>query len=60
MGGLVIGLVAGYGRGWLDALLMRGADVLLSFPALLFILVIVTSAASTAVLRGNGGSGPGA
>ena len=37
--------------GWLDGLLMRGADVLLSFPALLFILVIVTGAGtSTAVL----------
>jgi peptide/nickel transport system permease protein len=50
-GGALIGLVAGYSRGRLDGLLMRGADVLISFPALLFILVIVTGAGvSKAVL----------
>ncbi len=47
LGGALIGLVAGYSRGWLDGLLMRGADVLISFPALLFILVIVTGAGTS-------------
>jgi peptide/nickel transport system permease protein len=42
-GGL-IGLLAGYSRSLLDPLLMRGVDVLLSFPALIFILVLVTGA----------------
>jgi len=42
LGGTAIGLVAGYVRSLLDPLLMRGVDVLLSFPALLFLLVLVT------------------
>jgi ABC-type dipeptide/oligopeptide/nickel transport system permease subunit len=42
LAGGAIGLVAGFVRGLLDPLLMRSADVLLSFPALLFLLVLVT------------------
>jgi ABC-type dipeptide/oligopeptide/nickel transport system permease subunit len=42
--GGAIGLLAGYVRGLLDPLLMRGVDVLIAFPALLFILVLVTGA----------------
>lgn len=50
-GGLAVGLLAGYSRSWLDAVLMRFADVMLSFPALLFLLVLVTGAGtSTTVL----------
>jgi peptide/nickel transport system permease protein len=50
-GGLAIGLLAGYSRSWLDGVLMRLADVMLSFPALLFLLVLVTGAGtSTTVL----------
>jgi ABC-type dipeptide/oligopeptide/nickel transport system permease subunit len=50
-GGLAIGLAAGYSRGLLDPILMRSADVLLSLPALLFLLVLVTGlGASRAVL----------
>jgi ABC-type dipeptide/oligopeptide/nickel transport system permease subunit len=41
-GGLAIGLVAGYTRSLLDPLLMRSVDVLISFPALVFLLVLVT------------------
>jgi ABC-type dipeptide/oligopeptide/nickel transport system permease subunit len=41
-GGTLVGLVAGYSRSLLDPLLMRSADVLLSFPALLFLLVLAT------------------
>jgi ABC-type dipeptide/oligopeptide/nickel transport system permease subunit len=49
--GAAIGLVAGYVRGPVDALLMRAVDVLVSVPALLFILVLVTGAgASNATL----------
>jgi peptide/nickel transport system permease protein len=51
VGGGVVGLVAGYSRSLIDPLLMRAADVMLSFPALLFLLVLVTGAgASKAVL----------
>ena len=46
-GGLVIGLLAGYSRTLVDPLLMRGADVVLSIPPLLFILVLVTGAGTS-------------
>lgn len=47
IGGGVIGLVAGHSRSLLDPLLMRAADVMLSFPALLFLLVLVTGAGTS-------------
>ena len=46
-GGIVIGLAAGYSRSLLDPALMRAADVMLSFPALLFLLVLVTGAGTS-------------
>lgn len=49
--GVVIGLTAGYSRTLLDPFFMRGVDVLLAFPPLLFVLVLVTGAGtSVAVL----------
>jgi peptide/nickel transport system permease protein len=45
--GVVIGLVAGYSRSLLDSVLMRGVDVLISFPALLFILVLIAGAGTS-------------
>jgi peptide/nickel transport system permease protein len=51
LAGGVVGLIAGYSRSLVDPVLMRGVDVLISFPALLFILVLVTgSGTSKAVL----------
>ena len=38
--GIAAGLVAGYAGGWLDAFLMRIADVQLSFPAILIALLV--------------------
>jgi len=38
--GVAIGLIAGYGGGTLDAVLMRVADVQLTFPAILIALVV--------------------
>ena len=38
--GVGIGLVAGYAGGWLDGLLMRIADIQLTFPAILMALLI--------------------
>ena len=46
-GGLAVGLAAGYSRGLIDPILMRSADVLLSLPALLFLLVLVTGLGSS-------------
>jgi peptide/nickel transport system permease protein len=45
--GVVIGLVAGYVRRLVEPLLMRGIDVLIAFPALLFILVLITGAGTS-------------
>lgn len=39
--GTVIGLAAGYLRGWLDDVLMRIMDVLFAFPAILLAIVVV-------------------
>lgn len=40
--GCMLGLLAGYYRGWVDALISRLTDILLSFPAIvLYILIIM-------------------
>ena len=45
--GGVVGLVAGYNRALMDSVLMRFVDVLLSFPPLIFLLVLVTGAGAS-------------
>ena len=40
-GGIMLGLVAGYFRGWVDTVIMRVMDVVLAFPSLLLALVLV-------------------
>ena len=39
--GIILGLLSGYFGGWVDYLLMRLADVMLSFPSLLLSMVIM-------------------
>jgi dipeptide transport system permease protein len=39
--GILVGLVAGYCGGWVDALIMRVMDIILAFPSLLLALVLV-------------------
>lgn len=39
--GSLIGLIAGYYGGWLDSLLMRILDIVMSFPFILLVIVIV-------------------
>ena len=39
--GLIIGLIAGYRQGWVDALLMRTMDVVLAFPQVVLVLLFV-------------------
>jgi len=41
--GVAVGLVAAYSRGKLDDLLMRGMDVILSFPQIVFALVLAAT-----------------
>jgi peptide/nickel transport system permease protein len=40
-GGLVLGTLAGFAGGWLDAVVMRAIEILLAFPYLLLALAIV-------------------
>ncbi len=40
--GVTLGLLAGYYRGWLDDLLSRVGDVILSFPVLVLYIVVIT------------------
>ncbi|MEO8632931.1 MAG: ABC transporter permease [Chloroflexota bacterium] len=42
--GVVVGAIAGFNGGWLDALLMRFTDGMLAVPAFFFILVVITVA----------------
>lgn len=45
--GIILGLLAGYKRGWVDDVLSRVSDVILSFPVLvLYVVIIVTFGAS--------------
>ena len=39
--GVLVGLLAGYYRGWLDAVLMRSMDVLFAFPAILMAITVL-------------------
>ena len=38
--GISLGLVSGYAGGWIDAVIMRVADVQLTFPAILIALLL--------------------
>jgi dipeptide transport system permease protein len=40
-GGVILGLIAGYMRGWVDSVIMRVMDIVLAFPSLLLALVLV-------------------
>jgi len=42
-GGLVLGTLAGFAGGWLDAVVMRAIEILLAFPYLLLALAIVAA-----------------
>jgi len=42
IGGGIIGLVAGYFRGWIERVLMGVVDIFLAFPALVFALALIS------------------
>jgi len=39
--GTLIGAVAGYLGGWVDAVLMRGVDIVISFPRLILLITVI-------------------
>lgn len=39
--GSAIGLIAGFARGWVETLIMRAADILMSFPSLLLAVIVL-------------------
>ena len=41
--GVAVGLTAGYTRNWIDSVLMRCSDVVMSFPALILALVLLAT-----------------
>jgi len=41
--GIVMGMLAGYYRGWIDDVIMRFADAMMAFPALLLVLAIASA-----------------
>jgi peptide/nickel transport system permease protein len=43
LGGLALGMIAGFSGGWLDSVMMRGIEILLAFPYLLLALAIVAA-----------------
>lgn len=50
LAGAPLGLVSGYVGGRLDAAIMRGVDILLSFPTLLIYILIITSIGSSVII----------
>jgi peptide/nickel transport system permease protein len=40
--GVVLGAISGFYRGWVDSLVMRLADIVLSFPSLIIIITMVS------------------
>ncbi len=60
--GILMGLAAGYKRGWIDDVLSRISDIILSFPILVLYVVIITTFGATGfniVLAVTFASGPG-
>ena len=41
IGGVILGVIAGFFRGWVDTVIMRVMDIILAFPSLLLALVLV-------------------
>lgn len=50
VGGGIVGLVAGYFRGWTERILMAIVDIFLAFPALVLALALIS------ILAGDGGT----
>ena len=57
--GTVLGVIAGYRGGWVDTLVSRSADIVLSMPLLLFAVGITAACSSSKEGCLNGTVGPG-
>jgi peptide/nickel transport system permease protein len=55
--GVTLGLIAGYAGGWADNLIMRAADIQMTFPAILIALLLAGIFRGTAT-HGASGAGP--
>jgi peptide/nickel transport system permease protein len=44
--GVTLGMVAGYYRGWIDAIISRLIELTIAFPALLFVIALASTAGS--------------
>jgi oligopeptide transport system permease protein len=47
--GSLIGLISGFAGGWLDGVLMRFADIVYSFPSLLFFIIVMAALKDTPI-----------
>ncbi|MSP83190.1 MAG: ABC transporter permease [Alphaproteobacteria bacterium] len=46
--GCAIGMLAGYYRGWVDTLISRVSDIILSFPVLILYIILITTVGPSA------------
>jgi len=46
--GCLIGMLAGYYRGWVDTLISRVSDIILSFPVLILYIILITTVGPSA------------
>jgi oligopeptide transport system permease protein len=49
--GTLVGLVSGFAGGWIDAVLMRFAEIIYSFPSFLFFIIVMTALKDTPIGR---------
>ena len=47
--GILMGLVAGYYRGWIDDVLSRVSDMILSFPVLVLYIIIISTVGASGI-----------
>ncbi|MBM3573422.1 MAG: ABC transporter permease [Alphaproteobacteria bacterium] len=47
-GGILLGMAAGYFRGWIDVVITRLCDIVLSFPVLMLYMIILATLGSSA------------
>ncbi|MSP87604.1 MAG: ABC transporter permease [Alphaproteobacteria bacterium] len=48
-GGILLGLAAGFYRGWIDILITRMCDIVLSFPVIILYMIVLATFGSSAI-----------